>query len=317
MIALADAGLAARPPSAGPRPRAGCSTRRSAARATGRSAGRAWPRRLGVRVRERQLPRHRRHRRGRAGPATARPERRAAGTARPSSARPALADRACSPRTAAGARSTPTTPASWSTSCRSATSARSSTRRSADVTAHIVEAFAAEGLAAETGLQAGRDLAAAGPGSGRVLVRPLGRELRLRHRRRRARADRRRRPARQAARSAARSPGSSRHQNPTAAGARTCAPTTTQELGGKGASTASQTAWALLALLAAGERGSEATSSAASAGWRETQRADGTWDEPQYTGTGFPGDFYINYHLYRLAFPVSALGRYVRGTSHD
>src|SRR5436305_1937598 len=39
------------------------------------------------------------------------------------------------------------------------------------------------------------------------------------------------------------------------------------------------------------------------------QRDDGTWDEPQYTGTGFPGDFYINYHLYRLVFPVMALGR--------
>jgi squalene-hopene/tetraprenyl-beta-curcumene cyclase len=43
------------------------------------------------------------------------------------------------------------------------------------------------------------------------------------------------------------------------------------------------------------------------------QRADGTWDEPEYTGTGFPGDFYINYHLYRQVFPVLALGRYVRG----
>ena len=41
-----------------------------------------------------------------------------------------------------------------------------------------------------------------------------------------------------------------------------------------------------------------------------TQRADGTWDEPWFTGTGFPGDFYINYHLYRLVFPVMALGRY-------
>ena len=56
---------------------------------------------------------------------------------------------------------------------------------------------------------------------------------------------------------------------------------------------------------------------AGSAGWRETQRPDGTWDEPQFTGTGFPGDFYLNYHLYRLAFPVSALGRYVRGSTHD
>ena len=39
------------------------------------------------------------------------------------------------------------------------------------------------------------------------------------------------------------------------------------------------------------------------------QRRDGGWDEPRFTGTGFPGDFYINYHLYRLVFPISALGR--------
>jgi Squalene cyclase len=44
-----------------------------------------------------------------------------------------------------------------------------------------------------------------------------------------------------------------------------------------------------------------------------TQLPDGGWDEPWYTGTGFPGDFYINYHLYRLVFPVSALGRIVNG----
>ncbi|MFK4035221.1 squalene--hopene cyclase [Nonomuraea wenchangensis] len=79
---------------------------------------------------------------------------------------------------------------------------------------------------------------------------------------------------------------------------------------GRGASTASQTAWALLALLAAGER-----SPAVENGVRwlvEHQRPDGNWDEPYFTGTGFPGDFYINYHLYRLVFPISALGRYLR-----
>lgn len=43
----------------------------------------------------------------------------------------------------------------------------------------------------------------------------------------------------------------------------------------------------------------------------DTQRADGTWDEDLFTGTGFPGDFYINYHLYRLVFPLTALGRAV------
>jgi squalene-hopene/tetraprenyl-beta-curcumene cyclase len=85
---------------------------------------------------------------------------------------------------------------------------------------------------------------------------------------------------------------------------------------GRGASTASQTAWALLALLAAGERDSAAVERGIR--WlARTQRPDGTWDEPQFTGTGFPRDFYLNYHLYRLAFPVSALGRYVRGSRHD
>ena len=46
-----------------------------------------------------------------------------------------------------------------------------------------------------------------------------------------------------------------------------------------------------------------------------TQREDGDWDEPQFTGTGFPGDFYIRYHLYRLNFPVMALGRILRGVA--
>ena len=79
---------------------------------------------------------------------------------------------------------------------------------------------------------------------------------------------------------------------------------------GRGTPTASQTAWALLALLAAGERDSAATRRGVQ--WLvDTQRADGTWDEPQFTGTGFPGDFYINYHLYRQVFPLSALGRYL------
>ena len=77
---------------------------------------------------------------------------------------------------------------------------------------------------------------------------------------------------------------------------------------GRGASTASQTAWALLGLDAAGEGGGEAARRAVQ--WLvETQRRDGGWDEPYFTGTGFPGDFYLNYHLYRDVFPVMALGR--------
>ncbi|WP_019890663.1 squalene--hopene cyclase [Streptomyces purpureus] len=81
---------------------------------------------------------------------------------------------------------------------------------------------------------------------------------------------------------------------------------------GHGASTASQTAWALLALLAAGER--ESTAVERGIAWlATTQTEDGSWDEPYFTGTGFPWDFSINYHLYRQVFPLTALGRYLHG----
>ncbi|MFI1677778.1 squalene--hopene cyclase [Streptomyces sp. NPDC020607] len=81
---------------------------------------------------------------------------------------------------------------------------------------------------------------------------------------------------------------------------------------GHGTSSASQTAWALLALLSAGER--EAKSTERGIAWLvEAQRADGSWDEPYFTGTGFPWDFSINYHLYRQVFPLTALGRYING----
>ncbi|BCB76364.1 squalene--hopene cyclase [Phytohabitans flavus] len=101
------------------------------------------------------------------------------------------------------------------------------------------------------------------------------------------------------------------HQNPDGGWGEDLRSYADPAMAGRGTSTASQTAWALLALLAAGE-----TSSTVERGVRflvDTQRPDGTWDEPQFTGTGFPGDFFINYHLYRLVFPVSALGRYLAG----
>jgi squalene-hopene/tetraprenyl-beta-curcumene cyclase len=77
---------------------------------------------------------------------------------------------------------------------------------------------------------------------------------------------------------------------------------------GRGESTPSQTAWALIGLAAAGEAASPCAERAVA--WLcETQKQDGGWDEDYFTGTGFPRDFLINYHLYREVWPVLALGR--------
>ena len=79
----------------------------------------------------------------------------------------------------------------------------------------------------------------------------------------------------------------------------------------KAPSTASQTAWALLALMAAGE----VSHPAVARGVRyltQTQGADGFWEEERFTGTGFPRVFYLRYHGYRKYFPLWALARYRR-----
>ncbi len=77
---------------------------------------------------------------------------------------------------------------------------------------------------------------------------------------------------------------------------------------GRGESAASQTAWALLGLVAAGEARSETARRAVE--WLcDAQRPDGDWDEESFTGTGFPRDFLIRYHLYRIVWPVLALAR--------
>ncbi|TML02444.1 MAG: squalene--hopene cyclase, partial [Actinobacteria bacterium] len=77
---------------------------------------------------------------------------------------------------------------------------------------------------------------------------------------------------------------------------------------GRGAPTPSQTAWALLAYVSGGAAAGLSTRQAAEYLLR-VQRPDGDWDEQHYTGTGFPLDFMIRYHLYRLTFPLLALGR--------
>ena len=78
---------------------------------------------------------------------------------------------------------------------------------------------------------------------------------------------------------------------------------------GVGASTPSQTAWAIMGLLAAKDDRSESVARGI-AYLLKTQRKDGSWDEPYYTGTGFPRVFYLMYHLYRDYFPLIALTAY-------
>jgi squalene-hopene/tetraprenyl-beta-curcumene cyclase len=80
---------------------------------------------------------------------------------------------------------------------------------------------------------------------------------------------------------------------------------------GTGPSTASQTAWALMGLMAAGHHRSGSVARGV-AYLLDTQRPDGSWDDPHWTGTGFPGVFYLRYHLYDDYFPVTALAAYRR-----
>jgi squalene-hopene/tetraprenyl-beta-curcumene cyclase len=80
---------------------------------------------------------------------------------------------------------------------------------------------------------------------------------------------------------------------------------------GVGPSTPSQTAWAIMGLCAAGK----AESGAVQAGVRhllDSQDGEGTWRQDQWTGTGFPGVFYLNYEFYRHYFPLMALAQYRR-----
>ncbi len=98
-------------------------------------------------------------------------------------------------------------------------------------------------------------------------------------------------------------------QQPCGGWGETCRSYDEPELMGTGSPSASQTAWATLGLIAAGRASGEA----ASRGIQyllETQSPDGSWDEANFTGTGFPRVFYLKYHLYRVYFPLMAISRY-------
>jgi squalene-hopene/tetraprenyl-beta-curcumene cyclase len=78
-----------------------------------------------------------------------------------------------------------------------------------------------------------------------------------------------------------------------------------------GDSTPSQTAWAILGLIAGGDANSLSVQHGIEY-LLETQNVDGSWDEELATGTGFPKVFYLNYHLYKDYFPLLALSAYVK-----
>ena len=126
------------------------------------------------------------------------------------------------------------------------------------------------------------------------------------------------------------------HQNADGGWGESCSSYADPAYRGRGPSTASQTAWALISLLSAGEAYHDATARGIDYLVR-TQQEDGSWDEPYFTGAGFPGygigkrlDRYLTpedegyqgpqlssavmlrYHLYRDCWPLTALGRYAR-----
>ncbi len=102
-------------------------------------------------------------------------------------------------------------------------------------------------------------------------------------------------------------------QNPDGGWGETCFSYNDRRQMGKGDSTVSQTAWALLGLLSAGDALGQYDMEVIDRGIAyliKAQRDSGDWEEDYFTGTGFPCHFYLRYNLYYQNFPLMALGRY-------
>ena len=97
-------------------------------------------------------------------------------------------------------------------------------------------------------------------------------------------------------------------QNPDGGWGETCLADKDPALKGKGTSTPSQTAWALIGLLAGDHELSE--NEARGVAWLEERQNDGRWVDSEFTGTGFPNHLYLRYHMYAHYFPLMALGRF-------
>jgi squalene-hopene/tetraprenyl-beta-curcumene cyclase len=98
-------------------------------------------------------------------------------------------------------------------------------------------------------------------------------------------------------------------QNPDGGWGETVGSYDDSNLKGIGTSTPSQTAWAVMGLLSASDTRSDSVARGIAYLLR-TQKKDGSWEEPFYTGTGFPRVFYLMYHMYRQYFPLIALTTY-------
>jgi squalene-hopene/tetraprenyl-beta-curcumene cyclase len=105
-------------------------------------------------------------------------------------------------------------------------------------------------------------------------------------------------------------------QNPDGGWGETCGSYDDPNQKGIGPSTASQTAWAVLGLMAANDLRSDSVARGVAYLLR-TQQKDGSWDEPHYTGTGFPRVFYLKYHMYRQYFPLLALTTYAKMVAQE
>jgi squalene-hopene/tetraprenyl-beta-curcumene cyclase len=103
-------------------------------------------------------------------------------------------------------------------------------------------------------------------------------------------------------------------QNPDGGWGESCASYDNSILRGQGPSTASQTAWAVMGLLAANDLRSDSVTRGI-AYLLETQLPNGSWKDGWYTGTGFPRVFYLKYHMYAEYFPLIALATYERRLS--